>query len=230
MSTLAVIVPYRDRKKHLDIFVPYISGYLHGRDISNYIIVIVEQNNDSKFNRGTLINIGFDYIKHRCDYISPHDVDLLPEKNCDYSFPENPCHLIAGRSETGYQPEPGYFGGVNLFSNEQFKKINGFSNCYGGYGAEDDDLKLRFIRNNFHIEQRNGYYKSLYHDHSYVDPKNLERNRNQYYSLARGNSVFSEFDGLSDLKYSLVSEENESDMKLIHINVDFGEYNFEDYQ
>lgn len=36
-----------------------------------------------------------------------------------------------------------YFGGVTLFPVEQFKKINGYSNKYRGWGFEDNDLLLR---------------------------------------------------------------------------------------
>lgn len=36
-----------------------------------------------------------------------------------------------------------YFGGVSMFSHDQFLKINGFSNDYWGYGGEDDDSYLR---------------------------------------------------------------------------------------
>lgn len=230
MEKLAVVIPYRDRKAHLDIFAPYMNGYFAGVGIKEYKIIVVEQANKNKFNRGTLINIGFDYIKDKSDYISPHDVDLLPEVNCDYSFPENPSHLIAGRSQASYKQEPAYFGGVNAFQNEHFFNANGFSNCYSGYGAEDDDLKLRFLSKGYSLEQRHGYYMSLDHDYSYVDPSNLERNRRQYYSILNGNKVIAEKDGLSDLNYEIKEVKSDNVLNMDHIFVDFNEYNFEDYQ
>lgn len=37
------------------------------------------------------------------------------------------------------------FGGVTMFTAEQFIAVNGFSNLYWGWGAEDDDLYLRTV-------------------------------------------------------------------------------------
>ena len=39
---------------------------------------------------------------------------------------------------------PGHFGGIELFTREHYEKINGFTNMFWGWGAEDDDLYLRF--------------------------------------------------------------------------------------
>jgi len=39
----------------------------------------------------------------------------------------------------------GAFGGVISILADQFQKVNGFSNLYFGWGAEDDDFLLRLV-------------------------------------------------------------------------------------
>ena len=117
---LAIVVPYRDRKSHLDIFIDYMETYLSEYDYSIYII---EQNDDRPFNRGKLLNIGAKIaMKEGCDYFAFHDVDMLPQKGVDYSFSDVPTHLSTELD--GDVPFLDYFGGVTLFNVQDFKIIN----------------------------------------------------------------------------------------------------------
>jgi hypothetical protein len=139
---LGIIIPYRNRYEQLEEFQKSITEYLSKTDI-NYELIIVEQDNAKLFNRGMLLNIGFTYAKSlRCDYVVFHDVDMLPI-DVDYSYSDNPVHLA-----TDNIPFESYFGGITLFPSDLFKKINGFSNLYWGWGFEDDDLRYRCIKNN----------------------------------------------------------------------------------
>ena len=75
---LGVIVPYRNRPKDLVSFKSSVSFYLNSKNI-DYKIFIVEQDDAKQFNRGMLLNIGFKHaIKHKCDYVVFHDIDMLP--------------------------------------------------------------------------------------------------------------------------------------------------------
>lgn len=143
---LGIIVPYRNRKRHLSRFKKEITKYLGDKNI-DYEIIIVDQDHKKDFNRGKLLNIGFTYAKKlNCDYVVFHDVDMLPI-DVDYSYSDIPLHLstnfIYQNNKTDRVLYDEYFGGVTLFPVETFAKINGYSNNYWGWGFEDDDLLLR---------------------------------------------------------------------------------------
>lgn len=150
MKKLAVIVPYRDRPSHLEVFVPYMQEYLKDYD---YKIFVIEQADNKPFNRGKLLNIGAKIaIKEGFDYFALHDVDMLPLKGVDYSYSETPIHLASiVNKETPFMD---YFGGVTLFNVHDFKIINGYSNEYWGWGFEDDDLLNRCIEKHLPLETK----------------------------------------------------------------------------
>jgi len=146
MHKLGIIVPFRERYEHLDKFLKHITSYLNQTDIE-YEVIVVKQDDAKLFNRGMLLNIGFKQAKKlKCNYVVFHDVDMLPI-DVDYSYSNIPLHL-----STNFELEVGekertifdtYFGGVTMFSNDVFEKIDGYSNKYWGWGYEDDDLLLR---------------------------------------------------------------------------------------
>ena len=145
MNRLGIIVPYRNRSLQLMLFKQEIQKYLDNTKI-DYRIIIVEQNNDKLFNRGTLLNIGFKYAKKlKCDYVVFHDVDMIPI-DVDYSYSDIPIHLAEKTFDE-------YFGGVTLFPIKAFEKINGYSNKYWGWGFEDDDLLLRCKRKDIKLNR-----------------------------------------------------------------------------
>ena len=61
-----------------------------------------KSNNLKLFNRGRLLNIGYKIaISHGCDYVSFHDVDMLPEE-ANYLYPTKPTHLASQLSNYNY--------------------------------------------------------------------------------------------------------------------------------
>ena len=119
----------------------------------DYEIFIVEQADDKPFNRGKLLNAGYKYALDKgCDYFVFHDVDMLPE-DVDYSYSDKPLHLATHLQEHDYETTFfDYFGGVTMFTKEDFKTINGFSNEYWGWGFEDDDLLIRCLDSNLQLD------------------------------------------------------------------------------
>ena len=55
----------------------------------DYQIFIIEQSDDKPFNRGKLLNVGYNWYDNGCDYFVFHDVDMLPE-DVDYSYSDKP--------------------------------------------------------------------------------------------------------------------------------------------
>ena len=173
---LGVIVPYRKRPTHLRKFQESIKEYLKDYD---YELIIVEQADDLPFNRGKLLNIGFKLaLRKQCDYVVFHDVDMLPV-DVDYSFSEVPTHLATNFTNDDREIFKTYFGGVTLFPIELFKRINGYSNEYWGWGFEDDDLLLRCteqkVFTDFELyevskESTSGLY--LHGEESYIESTN----------------------------------------------------------
>jgi hypothetical protein len=206
-----IIIPYRDRKEHLKTFLNKVKVDLD--------IIVVEQFDNNLFNRGKLLNIGFELNKDLYDYFIFHDVDMIPFKNIDYSYCENICHMATFVEQFEYKAPPHiYFGGVNLFPKEKFIQINGFGNNYWGWGQEDDNLYFRCKYLNLPIEIREIRYNSLSHKPNHIEEvyeKNLEVSKN---FTENPELIFK--DGLNTLNYTLISIENKEKYKLIKIKND----------
>jgi hypothetical protein len=156
--SLCIIVPYRDRIKHLGEFIPWMR-----KRFKEAQIVVVEQMDNLPFNRGALLNFGFFMIGHEYDYCAFHDVDMLPTK-ADYSYPGFPTLLATHVQQFAYDmPSADYFGGVVLFRKEHFEKVGGYSNKFWGWGGEDNEMFFRTIEILGNTDYRDCYFNSLYH-------------------------------------------------------------------
>lgn len=158
MNKLGIIVPYRNRFVHLKKFKKSIIDYLDSNSYENYVVIIVEQDDARLFNRGMLLNIGFkEAEKQGCDYVVFHDVDMLPIY-VNYSYHSKPLHLATNFVLDDDEKErtifDEYFGGVTMFPVDTFKKIDGYSNKYWGWGYEDDDLRFRCEQKNIPLKTK----------------------------------------------------------------------------
>ena len=193
---LGIILPYHDRFDQLHEFLKAINEYFKNNQSIDYYIIIVEQDDQKLFNRGMLLNIGFKYAEEfGCDYVVFHDVDMIPI-NVDYSYSSKPLQLANEFVESDKMQRivfDEYFGGVTLFTIEDFKKINGYSNKYWGWGYEDNDLLLRCKKagiklDKLQIKNQGNYIKSVKFNgvDSYVRGKNI-------FSLNRNLTIFLSF-------------------------------------
>jgi N-terminal region of glycosyl transferase group 7/N-terminal domain of galactosyltransferase len=159
----AIIIPYRNRKFHLEQFIAHMGPYLN-RNFPNdtFELWIMEQGDNFLFNRAWLVNVGIASIKQqnriyhyqrlqqrqtnnqslitvppppRC--IILHDVDLIPTVDgVPYTNCSRPMQLGTELAHFNDSiPYALYTGGVGpTMTMEHWVKINGMSNdFYGKY-------------------------------------------------------------------------------------------------
>ncbi|XP_033736264.1 beta-N-acetyl-D-glucosaminide beta-1,4-N-acetylglucosaminyl-transferase-like [Pecten maximus] len=153
----AIIIPYRDRKKHLLQYLNNVLPKLLRQQI-DFTIFVIEQSEGSSFNRGLIRNVGFvEAMKSGpFDCFIFNDVDTIIEddRNIFYCNPNMVRHMVSGVDRDGYKlPYYRLVGGIIGFTPEQFQHINGYSNLFFLWGAEDDDLYRRIVGEGLLIER-----------------------------------------------------------------------------
>lgn len=83
----------------------------------NHDIFILNQVDRFRFNRASLINVGYILTNNTHDYIAMHDVDLLPlNPKLKYVYPKvQPYHIAAPHLHPRYH-YPTFVGGILLVS------------------------------------------------------------------------------------------------------------------
>ena len=175
-SNVAIIIPHRNRLDHLQQFIDHFNKLdMHNNNLDVYVI---DQNNADPFNRGILLNIGFELARNtkKYDRYIFHDVDSYPEQklfDLYFSHFDKIIHFASPLLEYKYT-NYSFFGGIVGFNENDFKKINGFSNTFFGHGGEDDSMLNRIIASGLTnvFRPKEGKYKLIDHDR----PTNLEKN------------------------------------------------------
>jgi hypothetical protein len=130
----AIVVPYRNRARHLGVLLSRLPPYLKSQGIRRYEIVISEQTDDGQFGIATSRNVGAAYALRntRCDYFIFNDVDVVPHKNVDYRRPnENAMYFMNG--------------GSCKVLRDALVASNGYNNEFLGWGCEDQEFWRRLI-------------------------------------------------------------------------------------
>jgi hypothetical protein len=100
--------------------------------------------------------------------------------------------------------------------------VNGYSNDYWGWGAEDDDIMFRCVIREIKASRKSGRYKSLSHERNIAQDLYSE-NLRKFFGFKNDTnrdkiSLKIEEDGLSNLSYEVLDEKKISD-KVTRIKV-----------
>ena len=208
-SKVAIIIPYRNREEHLEGFKKHFQN-------TKFDIYVIEQLDQQRFNRGILLNIGFDIAskKKNYDLYIFHDVDSLPDKDLMEFYTYKGDKIIHFASPfLGYKYKyPAFLGGVIGMNKENYMKINGFPNRVFGWGGEDDIFYDRLAKNHLKIYRpKKGHYFLYEHD---VPSKN-EINPVKWEAILRDLKEWKK-DGIQQIRpnYLLISESHSEDPSL----------------
>lgn len=151
-----IVIPYRNRKSHLEAFIAKVVPIFQ-KVLKSFKVVVVEQAEGKLFNRGALLNIGYQEYKASGEWFFNHDVDVYPNEACVRKYYFNDNNTIPGFYGI-ITPPCDTLGTVIKFSGTEFCKCNGYPNNFWGWGVEDKALQNRVELAGIPI------HKIFYHD------------------------------------------------------------------
>ena len=205
----AIIIPCRDREKHLAILLANLIPFLRKQRV-DFTFFVIDHQPPGPFNKGLLLNAGFLEASKMGNYscFIFHDVDMLPlnDNNFYQCDADNPTHFVSGLDKWDYSlTNYGAFvlGGVISFTARQFLSINGASNLYFGWGGEDDDLTLRTqAKGMTPIRKRSpvGLYNMIKHGEDTSNPMNPHR-----WKMTKLAADRQDLEGLNTARYKVMA-------------------------
>ena len=224
MLDTIILIPYRDRKQHLEYFLknlwPLIKSIM-----SNVKLVIIEQEEGKLFNRGKLLNIGFKEYENKTQYFITHDVDTIPtiEIITEHYLNRDDVHTVA-------LPHNQSLGGVTKFSIEAIKKVNGFPNNIWGWGIEDRALYYRCIIAKINMSHSNlarKEFKFLPHRSNQEEYKNEKKVISDMWRPGYIDKLSEDekqklinYSGLNDLDYNILERYDlEENVEVIKVSI-----------
>ncbi|XP_011304010.1 beta-1,4-galactosyltransferase 7 [Fopius arisanus] len=223
LHRLAVLVPFRDRFEELLTFAPHMKRFLHKQNI-DYRIFILHQVDRFRFNRASLVNVGFLHVRNEFDYIAMHDVDLLPlNDNLSYGYPDaSPLHVSAPDLHPRYHYST-FIGGILLIKREHFIQVNGMSNKYWGWGLEDDEFYVRLKEANLMVRRPQNISTGTQNTFRHIHDKNhRKRDTTKCFNQREVTRKRDRETGLDNVSYKLLEVINVtiSDSPLAILNIE----------
>lgn len=204
-SRVAVVIPCRDRESHLRVLLRHLVPILK-RQMVHFRIFVADQRFPMIFNKAATMDIGFLEAAKRFpfDCVIFHDVDLLLEDDrALLRCGPHPRHYARALDKFDYSLYP-TFGGVVSLTADMFRRVNGYSLRYFGWGGEDDDMwgrvaKLSDIHGMPAVVSR---YSTIFHMEDATNMRNPKRHAlMDEGSRRRENNT--DTDGISDVVYDI---------------------------
>lgn len=136
-----ILIPYRKRSSHLAAFIAKVVPIFQ-KVLKSFKVVVVEQVEGRLFNRGALLNIGYQEYKAEGKWFFNHDVDVYPTEACVEKYYLNDATTVSGFYGI-ITPPCDTLGTVIKFPGSEFAKCNGYPNNFWGWGVEDKALQNR---------------------------------------------------------------------------------------
>ena len=219
-----ILIPYRNRKEHLDIFIKDVIP-LFEKYLKPFKVVVIEQDEGRLFNRGMLLNIGFNEYKDKSECFFTHDVDIIPTEKCvNELYTKNDYDVI--RIFNGHNLS---LGGVIKIKHSSIFYSNGFPNYIWGWGIEDRALYYRYKIMNHSISPNytnNTNFIKLYHKTNceiYVnDKKIISDKEDEIFTCNDKEKQITHImsSGLNNLEYKIISRDNITDnIEIIKVSI-----------
>jgi hypothetical protein len=143
LATMAIVIPFRDSGDQNR--TEQLNAWLAKPQHRGLNVLVVEQTADGqKFNRGALLNAGYDFLTQHAPAIQSfvmHDVDIVfPEDFIRRYYGTDSKSVVHLGSSVKGKTYNTFLGRVIRFSKQAYKETNGFPNNFYGWGGEDDAL------------------------------------------------------------------------------------------
>ena len=205
-----ILIPYRNRQEHLNLFLKQTIS-LFSKYLKPFKIIVIEQLNEKKFNRAILLNIGYLLYKDETTFLFHHDVDLVPmEETIKNLYTDEKYDIL--RIYNGHNCS---LGGVVKFKKEIYEQINGLPNYIWGWGIEDRafyyrciTLKLN-ISNNFTNKDNFSFLKHSGNGYIFEEiKKRISENENYiYHNETKENKIKHMLSsGLNNLNFEIIAK------------------------
>lgn len=224
MSKILIIVPYRDREEHFNVFINEFYPILK-KCIPNIKILFVEQNVGKLFNRGKILNVGLKENIDKYDSFILHDIDFIPDENTIMNMYTNNDYDIL-RILVAHSIS---CGGICKLKNGILTKMNGFPNYIWGWGIEDRALfyRCRALKFNMSAPQLQFCnFKLLYHKPSgrnYIgETKQISETEDYIFNKGTIQEQIEHIQksGLNNLDYTIIQKKNiNNDIEIITVDI-----------